>query len=549
MSQFYQRVCQQSLFTLVLLLCPVLAQAYLPGTIQRVSIVPKSAEPNAASESPAVDDDGSHVAFLSRATNISSIPVPPNTRQAYLRDMSNGSIQLVSLNPDGNPLPTGVQEVDISSDGQFVIFTSQYVTGPPKSFPSELYIRDMAAQTTTRITDYTSYNGFVDDGIAISSDGRYVSFSGHRSNLVPDLDSATMYVFRWDRLTGVTEVVSRSYFGEPVYGRGLTDISADGRFVLFESPRADITFGDTNDGNDVFVRDMEKGINLRASLANDGSQFDFYIMPARLSGNGRYVAMMILDDGKDPVYPDSNTGISLDGYVRDLMLNTTRRITISSEGYEANDYNSGLVSISQDGQVAVFESLSSNFDLADTNGDWDVFVRDVAHGHTDRVSRSMNGNFSGNLGSYTAVISDDGTHVAFASKASDLVAGDSNQVADVFIATLVEGTHFPRYRFKWPLEYNPWVNPYFKELVEKVLLDHDHNPRTKPVVVLDYEVTQWRESLLQVGSCLLPLPANEEQFTHMLLEGKYISAEGEESEWVDGCLPDAVLGAIRAELR
>lgn len=534
------------LFTL---LTPLAALAYVPISTERVSIGSKSIQANGDSGSPAIDSDGSHVAFVSKATNLSPVPIPSGTGQAYLRDMNSGDLKLVSYDHEGNLLPTGVREVDLSDDGQFVVFSSNYYAGPPSSIPSQLYIRDTSTDTTVRITNYTDFNGFVDDGIAISNDGRYVSFAGYKSDLVAELQIDQMYVFRWDRVTGITEVVSRSFFGEPVYGRGRTDISANGRYVLYESPRSNIVFGDTNDGNDVFVRDMEKGINIRASLANDGSQFKTYIMPSRISGNGRYVAMMIIDDGKDPFYPDSLSEISLDYYVRDLQLNTTRRASISSEGYVANDDNNGIPSISYEGTIGVFASKASNFDYPDGNSSYDVFVRDIGNGHTDMVSRSLGGVNPGNDDSFEAVISDDGTHVAFTSRSSNLVSGDTNHKKDVFISELGEGTHVPIYKFRWPLEFNPWVNPYFEELMEKVLLDHDHNPRTEAVKVLGYEITHWRNNVMAVGSCIVPMPGDEEQFSDMLLTGKYISVEGGESDLPEGCINESVLGQIQKVLR
>ncbi len=93
------------------------------------------------------------------------------------------------------------------------------------------------------------------------------------------------------------------------------------------------------------------------------------------------------------------------------------------------------------------------------------------------------------------------------------------------------------------------MNPYFKELVESVLLDHDQNPRTEPAPVLGYEVTRWQEAIMVVGSCVVPMPENEEQFTNMLLHGKYVSAEGDTAEMPSGCVADDVLRAIQSVLR
>jgi Tol biopolymer transport system component len=95
-------------------------------------------------------------------------------------------------------------------------------------------------------------------------------------------------------------------------------------------------------------------------------------------------------------------------------------------------------SVSGDGRLVAFRSFSTNLVARDTNGRWDVFVRDTVSGTTRRISISTAGR-QGNGDSDSPVISPDGTCVAFTSTASDLVSGDTNRARDVFVHSLTTG--------------------------------------------------------------------------------------------------------------
>jgi hypothetical protein len=109
------------------------------------------------------------------------------------------------------------------------------------------------------------------------------------------------------------------------------------------------------------------------------------------------------------------------------------RISVGSAGQQGNSY-SETVELSADGQVAAFSSHASNLVAGDTNGVVDVFRRNIAAGTTRRISVSNTGQQGNGDSSYSRdlAISADGRHVAFASFASNLVRGDTNGDPDVF---------------------------------------------------------------------------------------------------------------------
>lgn len=145
------------------------------------------------------------------------------------------------------------------------------------------------------------------------------------------------------------------------------------------------------------------------------------------SGNGRFVAFR--SEASNLVADDTNE--VTDVFVRDNVAGTTVRISVDSAGQEANAA-SDLPAISDDGRFVTFRSTASNLVEGDTNGRADVFLRDTQLGLTTRVSVDSTGN-QGLTDSNGAAISTDGQYVAFMSAAPNLVAADTNDTNDVFV--------------------------------------------------------------------------------------------------------------------
>lgn len=261
---------------------------------------------------------------------------------------------------------------------------------------------------------------------AISS-GRFVAFKSYASTLVPEDTNKTGDIFVHDRTTNITERVSISGSGEQAKGDcHQPAISANGRFVAFNSYSNNLASGDTNGLLDIFVHDRQTGYTERVSISGSGQQANYNSYQPSLSADGRYVAFYSFATN---LVPNDSNG-KADIFVHDRQTGDTERVSISGTGQQANG-NSYRPSISADGQLVAFYSLASNLVPGDTNNCADVFVHDRQTGATERVSISGTVR-QGNKESSFGVISPDGRYVAFHSYATNLVPGDRNGQRDVF---------------------------------------------------------------------------------------------------------------------
>ena len=267
---------------------------------------------------------------------------------------------------------------------------------------------------------------------AISGNGRFVAFTSGATNLVPEDTNDAQDVFVRDRLSGVTQRVSVGFGG--IQGNGNSTfrpaISADGRFVAFTSGATNLVPGDTNARPDVFVRDRITATTRRVSVRSGGAQGNGFSRLPAISAHGRFIAFQSF--ATNLVSADTN-GFA-DVFVHDIISGTTRRVSIGPGGAQG-DEDSFVPAISADGRFVAFASAAANLVRGDANGTSDVFVRDRDQGTTRRVSLGPAGvegdNASGTGG--TVAISWDGRFVAFASFASNLVLSDTNGVEDVFV--------------------------------------------------------------------------------------------------------------------
>lgn len=272
----------------------------------------------------------------------------------------------------------------------------------------------------------------------ISDDGRYAAFQSTDAGMSPNDTNNVQDVFLRDMAFGTTHRVSISSQG--VQGNGPSSspsISADGRFVVFHSEATNLVPNDTNGHTDVFLHDRLNFTTIRVSLTQNGGQTaNGDSFGGVISADGLYVAFRS-DATNIPSNPDTN-GVA-DIFRWDSTLGTVRRISVANDGNEPNQESVGA-SISEDGRYVAFYTKSDNVVAAgvDTNGDYDVYLRDVFLSTTVLVSRSSSG-VPGNLGSSQPSVSRDGRYVAFKSSATNLVPGDSNAVADVFRHDLQNG--------------------------------------------------------------------------------------------------------------
>ncbi len=159
---------------------------------------------------------------------------------------------------------------------------------------------------------------------------------------------------------------------------------------MFSSIANDIVAPDDNNVFDVFRRDLRSGTTVRVSIDAGGGDPDGSTTGAVVSGDGRYIAFQ--SDASDLVAGDATGGLNVsDVFVRDMETGTTTRVSIATGGGDP-DEASFAAAMSADGNVVAFASRASHLVASDGNGESDVFVRNLQTATTTRVSLDTSGN-------------------------------------------------------------------------------------------------------------------------------------------------------------
>jgi Tol biopolymer transport system component len=402
-----------------------------PGVTTRVSLAGDGNERQGGSYGACISADGRYVAYQC------FLDLPEMFSDVIIRDLYTGENEVVSITFDGSPSGCGSSPDGISADGRYVAFTSctgRILPGKAPGVWPDGFVRDRLVGQTFLVTVAADGTWTEEGGGcgSISADGRYVAFWSYASNLVPGDTNGYPDVFVRDQQAGQTTRVSVSSAGTQANSNsGSGSISADGRYVAFDSDASNLVPGDTNGMWDVFVHDRQTGQTTRVSLASDGTQGNSGSRGPSISADGRYVAFWSYASNLVP----GDTNGKRDVFVHDRQTGQTTRFSVASDGTQGNGDSRGP-SISADGRYLAFTSEASTLVPGDTSGGWDVFLHDRQTGQTTRVSVASDGTQgNGDSGFYGAPssISADGRYVAFVSYASNLVPGDTNGCEDVFV--------------------------------------------------------------------------------------------------------------------
>ncbi|MBI1854012.1 MAG: IPT/TIG domain-containing protein [Planctomycetes bacterium] len=409
----------------------------------RVSVDSNGVEGNGLSDSPTISADGRFVAFTSLASNLA--PGDGDTSDdSFVHDRQTGATTLITLGPTGDHIRG--YGAYISANGRFVAFVAALPNVPPNPLLcTHALIRDLQAETTeiaTVASDGSLANSDArgDNGstISLSADGRFVAFCSTATNLVAG-GIRGQQVYLRDRTAGVTSLVSRSLSGSGA-DRPCTapSVSDDGRFVSFESDSNNIVPNDVSSSLDVFVADMSTGSVRAVTSDSPGVPYNQNGRHACISGNGRFVAFTSLSPNLVP----GDTNRQPDVFVQDLQTGETTRVDVDSNGAQALGTSfQTFPTPSEDGSIVAFWSSAWDLVSDDTNGTGDLFVHDRRDGTTTRVSLTSSGGQASAIGRNfirSFAISADGGTVAFVSDTPNVVAGDTNGVADVFVRSTVE---------------------------------------------------------------------------------------------------------------
>jgi hypothetical protein len=322
----------------------------------------------------------------------------------------------VNLGPGGTQANAWSSSPSISADGRFVAFSSSawnLVPGDTNNY-EDVFVHDRQTGVTSRVSVATGgvqANGR-SSGPALSGDGRYVAFGSEATNLV---SAGSRGVFLHDRQTGETTRIATGFAGGAV-------ISADGRRVGY-SLSGYLLVHDRVTNTTVTVTRGLDGLPFALSLGGD----------LALSADGRWASFWYGNLSPPTTPPFPNPGLVVGGlYVRDLEMDVLTLVSVASDGSASSGMSPSL---SADGRFIAF--LSRDFDLVpgDVNGMPDIFVRDMHLGVTTRVTVGVGGSepAGGVTGCMYPVISTDGRYVAYWADFTNIVPGDTNSLADMFL--------------------------------------------------------------------------------------------------------------------
>ncbi len=273
---------------------------------------------------------------------------------------SSGVTRLVTVSTAGVHAEATSGSGNMTSDGRYVVFYSISTNLAPEDTDRffDVFVRDLELGTTT--LESVSSDGTKGFGSSswpfITDDGRYITFQSDAPNLVAGGTNGRQHIYVRDRLARTTELVSMSTAG--VQADNLNDvgnISGDGRFVVFISYASNLVPGDSNGSPDVFVRDRQAGTTTRVSVSSSGGQANGSSFWPRLSADGRFVAFV--SAATNLAGTDAN-GTVEDIFVHDMQTRTTRRVSLSSAGVQANSVST-IPSLSSDGQTLAFTSSAT----------------------------------------------------------------------------------------------------------------------------------------------------------------------------------------------
>jgi hypothetical protein len=362
------------------------------------------------------------------------------SRRAYLEPLEHRrllSVDLVSLGLSGVSGNSSSAAASICGDGRYVAFeshASDLVADDTNGY-KDVFVRDLVGGATTRVSTDSVGNeaNYPSAWASISAGGRYVAFQSDANNLVPG-DTGHLDVFVKDLVAGTTTRVSTDSAASQASGESdRPSISDNGRYVAFESQASNLVSNDTNGTWDILVKDLESGAVTRASTDSGGSEADSYSYDAAISGDGRYVAFR---SNASNLVPDDTNG-KFDVFVKDLSSGATTRVSTDSSGLQGNDA-SWDPCISRDGRYVAFDSNASNLVPDDMYVASDVFVKDLWTGATTLVNTDSSGNQAAGVSSHPS-ISGDGRYVAFQSSAENLVPNDTSTYDHIYVKDLVTG--------------------------------------------------------------------------------------------------------------
>jgi hypothetical protein len=414
------------------------ASATVPGNNTRVSLYASGAQLPSASGG-AISRDGKFAVFANADNGVVSGD-NNNATDVFVRDLVNNTVTRASVSTTGVSGNQPSFQPAISQTGRYVVFSStasNLIDGRTiTSSYAQMYMHDMAGGTTTLLSE-VSAGTYANSNVSptdVSADGRYVLFRSYATNLGPTITNGTHNnVFLLDTAASTVIWVNAQASGGTGYGNDTygAQMSCDGSFIVFDSIGSYL--GATGSSHiDVFLLDRRGG-NTLTNITASGTGAALY---PKISCNGNYIGFQSSSTNLDPL----STG-GYHAFLYDRINSQFKVVDQNSSGSLANVpmvylfSNQAFISLDDTGDVA-FQSTATNLDTAATSGAAEVYLRNTAAGTTELLSRDSSGTAanSAGTGSTQPTISSAGKKAAYNSDANNLISGDTNSAADVFVS-------------------------------------------------------------------------------------------------------------------
>lgn len=347
------------------------------GTTAQVSVSSSEEGGNDSSDDPRITPDGRYVVFSSYSDNLVDDDTNDEADVFLRDLQNGTTERVSLTDADVQSESAGSFLPDVSSDGRYVAFQSfadDLVEGDAAGH-LDVFVRDRVAATTVRVSVSAGGGEPDDDSVnaAISGDGNVVAFTSWATNLEGAADSNSGGdVFVRDVSAATTTRASVDSAGVRGDDQSFEPaITPDGRYVVFQSWAGNLVVGDTNGASDIFLHDRQTGDTEIVSLSDADGLGDDNSFHPDISADGRFVSF---ESWATNLVADDTNGTD-DAMVRDRQNGTTTRVSVSSTGVEGDD-ETYVPLISDNGLVVGFSSYATNLVEADTNDVSDVFVRD-----------------------------------------------------------------------------------------------------------------------------------------------------------------------------
>lgn len=364
----------------------------LTGEMRLVSALPDGTKANDYSRYASISADGRTVVFGSKATNLVPEKFYPYW-DIFAWDRITGEISLISWNMTGTSV-NDAWSANVSADGRYVAYVSDVAEIVPNdtNYATDVFVYDRKTGLTERVS--VASDGTQGDRPsgewgkpALSADGRYVVFASEARNLVPDDTNGTRDVFIHDRVLHTTQRVSLNQEGKEgaLYRESAyPDLTPDGRYVAFHSAAA-LSPNDMNSGMDIYVRDLKTATTELITPGVIGHSY----YPA-ISADGRFVSF---ESSASGLVPGDTNGYA-DTFLRDRKSKTTVRVSIASDGTQGDSgssqgWSDSYSSVSGDGRLVTFGSAATNLVANDDNRVSDVFAHTPAGSSTQRANLGL----------------------------------------------------------------------------------------------------------------------------------------------------------------